>query len=132
QSGGEVEFLALTLWDSLDSVKRFAGDDPEVAVVEPEARAVLADFDDFARHYEVAVSPLPLRVFGPGRLRTPVRGHGGQFSDGGAARPGSPWEGPAPAAERLRDAERPAWAGPVDPPGRAGRDGSRRGLVEVD
>jgi hypothetical protein len=27
-----------------------------VAVVEPEARAVLSAFDDFARHYEVAYS----------------------------------------------------------------------------
>jgi heme-degrading monooxygenase HmoA len=51
---GEVEFLAVTLWESIDAIKRFAGDDPEVAVVEPEARAVLSDFDDFARHYQVA------------------------------------------------------------------------------
>jgi heme-degrading monooxygenase HmoA len=52
--GGRTEFLALTFWESLDSVRAFAGSDPEVAVVEPEARAVLAEFDDFARHYEVA------------------------------------------------------------------------------
>jgi len=57
ETGGEVEFLAVTLWDSIESVKRFAGDDPEIAVVEPEARAVLSAFDDFARHYEVAGSP---------------------------------------------------------------------------
>lgn len=54
KTGDEVEFLAVTLWDSLDSVKSFSGDDPEIAVVEPEARAVLSAFDDFARHYEVA------------------------------------------------------------------------------
>jgi heme-degrading monooxygenase HmoA len=53
-AGGRVEFLAVTLWDSLDAVKGFAGADPDIAVVEPEARAVLAAFDDFARHYEVA------------------------------------------------------------------------------
>ena len=52
--GGRTEFLAVTLWDSLDSIRSFAGDDPETAVVEPEARAVLAEFDDFARHYEIA------------------------------------------------------------------------------
>jgi heme-degrading monooxygenase HmoA len=51
---GEVEFLAVTLWDSIDAIKRFAGEDPETAVVEPEARAVLSSFDNFARHYEVA------------------------------------------------------------------------------
>ena len=51
---GQTEFLALTLWESLDSIRAFAGDDIATAIVEPEARAVLADFDDFARHYEVA------------------------------------------------------------------------------
>lgn len=54
ETGSHVEFLAVTLWDSIDSVKTFAGEDPAVAVVEAEARAILSDFDDFARHYEVA------------------------------------------------------------------------------
>ncbi len=52
--GNRVEFLAMTLWDSLDTVRTFAGPDPDVAVVEPEARAVLAEFDEFACHYELA------------------------------------------------------------------------------
>ena len=52
-----TEFLALTLWDSLASIKAFAGADVERAVVEPAARAVLSDFDDFVRHYEVAHAP---------------------------------------------------------------------------
>jgi heme-degrading monooxygenase HmoA len=52
--GDRTEFLAVTLWDSMDAIRAFAGSDPETAVVEPEARAVLAEFDDFARHYEVA------------------------------------------------------------------------------
>ena len=50
---GRVEFLVMTFWDSMEAVRRFAGDDPERAVVEPEARAVLAEYDDFVRHYEV-------------------------------------------------------------------------------
>ena len=53
ESGGEVEFIALTLWDSIEAVKRFAGANPDVAVVEPEAKAVLSNFDDFVRHYDV-------------------------------------------------------------------------------
>jgi heme-degrading monooxygenase HmoA len=53
ETQGEVEFLAVTLWDSIDAVKGFAGKNPEIAVVEPEARAVLSQFDDFACHYEV-------------------------------------------------------------------------------
>jgi heme-degrading monooxygenase HmoA len=53
EEGGRTEFLVMTLWESMDAIRRFAGDDPERAVVEPEARAVLSDYDDFVRHYEV-------------------------------------------------------------------------------
>ena len=52
--GGEVEFLAVTFWESLDSIRSFASDDIDTAIVEPEARAVLSGFDDLARHYELA------------------------------------------------------------------------------
>jgi heme-degrading monooxygenase HmoA len=50
----EVEFIAVTLWESLASIRGFAGDDIDRAVVEPEARAVLSSFDDFVRHFELA------------------------------------------------------------------------------
>lgn len=53
---GEVEFLAVTLWDSIESIRAFAGQNPNVAVVEPEGQAALSRFDEFARHYEVAYS----------------------------------------------------------------------------
>jgi hypothetical protein len=52
--GPSTEFLAVTLWDSIEAVKQFAGTDPDIAIVEPAARAVLADFDDFVRHYKVS------------------------------------------------------------------------------
>lgn len=51
---GEVEFLAVTLWDSIDSIRAFSGQNPDVAIVEPEGRAALSSFDDFARHYDIA------------------------------------------------------------------------------
>jgi heme-degrading monooxygenase HmoA len=51
---GHVEFLAVTLWDSIETIKRFTGPKPEVAIVEPEGRAALSSSDDFATHYEVA------------------------------------------------------------------------------
>jgi heme-degrading monooxygenase HmoA len=51
---GQTEFLAVTLWESLDAIRAFAGAAVETAIVEPQARAVLSNFDDFARHYEVA------------------------------------------------------------------------------
>ena len=52
--GEHVEFLAVTMWDSLESVRAFAGEDIGRAVIEPEARAVLSSFDDFVRHYDVS------------------------------------------------------------------------------
>lgn len=51
---GGTEFIALTLWESRQSIEAFTGPDISKSVVEPEARAVLAEFDDFATHYEVA------------------------------------------------------------------------------
>jgi len=43
-----------TFWDSMDAIRRFA-DPIEVAVVEPEARALLDSFDERVLHAEVAV-----------------------------------------------------------------------------
>ena len=51
---GEVELLATTFWESRASIEAFAGKDIGRAHVEPQARAVLASFDDVADHYEVA------------------------------------------------------------------------------
>lgn len=53
--GNSVEFTVLTLWDSMDAVRGFAGPDPERAVVEPAARAALSDFDETVTHYDVVV-----------------------------------------------------------------------------
>ena|SRR5687768_3862548 len=50
---GRVEFLVMTFWDSMAAIRRFAGEKPERAVVEPEAKALLAEYDDFVQHYEV-------------------------------------------------------------------------------
>jgi heme-degrading monooxygenase HmoA len=51
---GHAEFLAMTLWESRQAIEAFTGPDIGKAIVEPEARAVLSAFDDFAHHYEVA------------------------------------------------------------------------------
>jgi uncharacterized protein len=50
---GAIEFVVLTLWDSMQAVRRFAGAKPEKAVVEPEARAVLTAFDESVTHFEI-------------------------------------------------------------------------------
>ncbi len=54
---GLVEIAVLTLWESMAAVRRFAGAKPEKAVVEPEARSVLADFDDSVVLFEVVEGP---------------------------------------------------------------------------
>ena len=50
---GEIEFVVLTLWESMDAVGKFAGAEPDKAVVEPEARAILTSFDNWVTHFEV-------------------------------------------------------------------------------
>jgi hypothetical protein len=49
---GEVEFVTLMRFTSIEAVKAFAGEDYETAVVPPAARAVLARFDARSAHYE--------------------------------------------------------------------------------
>ena len=51
--GDEIEFVVQTHWESMHAIERFAGARPEVAVVEPAARAALKSFDATVRHYEV-------------------------------------------------------------------------------
>ncbi len=55
--GDRVEFATVTLWDSLDAVRAFAGDDYEVAVVPPQARVLLDEFDQRSVHYEIVAEP---------------------------------------------------------------------------
>jgi heme-degrading monooxygenase HmoA len=50
---GEVEFVTLMEFDSLDAVRKFAGKDYEKAVVPDAARALLSRFDERSQHYEV-------------------------------------------------------------------------------
>jgi heme-degrading monooxygenase HmoA len=50
------EFLVLTMWESVDAIKAFAGADHERAVVEPGAVAALEEFDATVEHYELIAS----------------------------------------------------------------------------
>ena len=50
---GEVEFITIILWDSLDAIKAIAGEHYERAVVPEERRKHLVRWDDVANHYEV-------------------------------------------------------------------------------
>ncbi|MFZ1098615.1 MAG: hypothetical protein WAN26_04320 [Steroidobacteraceae bacterium] len=43
----------MTRWDSLDAIARFSGADPEAAVLPAKAAAMMIEYDDRARHFEV-------------------------------------------------------------------------------
>lgn len=49
----EVEFITVMWFDSINAVRIFAGEDYNVAVVPPKARALLSQFDERSQHYEV-------------------------------------------------------------------------------
>ena len=53
----EVEFATVMIFDSLDDVRAFAGEDYETAYVPPDARAVLARFDEKSAHYSTLFTP---------------------------------------------------------------------------
>ena len=50
---GTAELTAHTFWESRAAIRAFAGDDITVAIVEPEAQAMLLDFDRTASHRSV-------------------------------------------------------------------------------
>ena len=51
----KTEFITLMMFDSIESVKAFAGEDHETAVVPEKARKLLSTFDATSQHYEVIV-----------------------------------------------------------------------------
>jgi heme-degrading monooxygenase HmoA len=51
--GELTEFVTFTLWDSLDAVKAFAGEDYETAVYYPEDDRFLVERGETCEHYEV-------------------------------------------------------------------------------
>jgi hypothetical protein len=52
----ETEVVVATVWASIESVKAFAGENYESAVVEPVVRDLLRRFDDRVMHFELALS----------------------------------------------------------------------------
>jgi hypothetical protein len=51
--GKEIEFVTIMVFDSLEAVREFAGEDYQAAVVPKEARKILAYFDERSHHYEI-------------------------------------------------------------------------------
>ena len=51
--GDRTEFITLSMWDSVDAIKSFAGEDIEAAVLYPEDERYLIDGESRVTHYEV-------------------------------------------------------------------------------
>jgi heme-degrading monooxygenase HmoA len=56
RDGSDVEFLVATFFESLEDVRRFAGEDVETPVIEPEAARLLVRGDERVEHYDVVGS----------------------------------------------------------------------------
>lgn len=54
---GKCEFLLLTLWDSWEAIRAFAGADYEKAVYYPEDKRFLLEMMPGVEHYEVLDQP---------------------------------------------------------------------------
>jgi|SRR5438552_1083094 len=48
-----AEFLIVTHWASIESIRRFAGSNTETAVVPEKVREMMIEYDHTVRHYEV-------------------------------------------------------------------------------
>ena len=54
----EVEFMTMLWFDSIDSVRSYAGENYETPVISEKARSLLSRFADRADHYQLSGSNL--------------------------------------------------------------------------
>jgi heme-degrading monooxygenase HmoA len=52
-TGDRAEFLLVTLWDSEEAIRKFAGEDIERAVFYPEDDRFLVEREEHVNHFEV-------------------------------------------------------------------------------
>jgi len=100
--GERTEFLLVSLWDSMDAVRLFAGSDPRRAVFYPEDDRFLVDADREVAHWEVCFLGPPPDPPPPGAAgsadrtgQRPVLAHLAEIARailGAVGRPGpDPW-----------------------------------------
>ena len=53
---GRAEFTFISLWESFDAIRRFAGEEVDRAVYYPEDKAYLLALDPKVMHYEVVLA----------------------------------------------------------------------------
>ena len=54
--GEQAHFLIITFWESVEAIKKFAGEDYEKARYYPEDQDFLIEFEEKVVHYEVMAS----------------------------------------------------------------------------
>lgn len=54
---GRADFIFISLWESMASIRKFAGSDTERAVYYPKDRDYLLELEPKVSHYEVVVAP---------------------------------------------------------------------------
>lgn len=54
----EVEFTTIMWFDSIDSIKSFAGEDYETAHIDPNVQKLLSNYDRNSTHSEVSFSSI--------------------------------------------------------------------------
>ena len=52
--GDRVAFEVISFWDTTEAIKEYAGEEIGRAMVKPEARAMLVQFDEIVDHYTLA------------------------------------------------------------------------------
>jgi heme-degrading monooxygenase HmoA len=62
--GDRTHFLLVSLWDSMDSIRAFAGDDVERARYYPEDKDFLLELEPHVTHYDVIARPAATEVRG--------------------------------------------------------------------
>ncbi len=51
--GEGTQFLIVTTWQSIEAIRKFAGESASMAVVPPSARAMMVEYDIEVAHYEI-------------------------------------------------------------------------------
>lgn len=53
--GDAVEFTVQTFWESMEAIRKFAGENVEAAVVAPAAQPLFREYDTMVIHYEIVL-----------------------------------------------------------------------------
>ena len=69
--GEHCEIMLISLWDSMDAVRAFAGENPDRSVYYPEDDQYLLQMEPLVRHYDV--SELPPEIVAENRPTTKKR-----------------------------------------------------------